>query len=294
MDFRSLQCLIAVAEERHFGRAAKRLNLTQPALSQRIAALEAQIGHSLLVRGQGPIRPTDAGVAMIRRARVALANVEAAHLDARLAATGKLGRIKVGFTQIALYEFVPELIRRFRAEYPDVEIELNELNSPSQEQQIVDGRIDVGLVHPPLSFAELDSELLCEVKLVLALPSEWPQSGRRQLKLSACAEMPFLLAPRSVGPMFYDRIIAACRANGFSPRVVQEVTPMSTLIGLAASGIGAGFVARSLMSLQRPGAAYVRVSGNLPTLPIAVAWRRDSINPVIKRFIEIAAACASR
>lgn len=284
MDLRSLSCVVALAEERHFGRAAVRLAMTQSALSQRIAALEADIGHPLFVRRKGPVAPTAAGEAVVRRARLAIASAEAARADARLAATGRLGRLRIGFTQIMLYAFLPELVVRFRAANPGVEVVLNELNSPTQEQALADGRLDVGLVHPPLAFSQLDMKPVGEIEMVLAMPARWPQARARSLRLAQCSDLPFLFPPRDIGPVFHDRIIAACHAAGFSPRIVQEATPMSTLIGLAAAGIGTGFVAACMSVVRRPGVAYVRVREDLPRLPVSVAWRRDDESPAVRRF----------
>lgn len=288
MDLRSLSCAIALAEEGHFGRAADRLHMTQPALSQRISALEADIGHPLFVRSPGPVRPTEAGAALLRRARVAVANAAAARTDARATANGELGRLRVGFTQIVLYERVPELLAAFRNINPGIELELLEMDSPTQEMALAVGSIDVGLVHPPLAKPELTFRQIGGISLVLVLPADWPEAQHGAIRLSECRDMPFLMAPRRIGPTFYDGIIAACRVAGFSPKVVQEAAPMSTLIGLVATGLGAGFIAEPLSVIKRPGVAFVRVEGELPALPVSVAWRADNGSPAVRRFVELA------
>lgn len=264
--------------------------MTQPALSQRISALEADVGHPLFIRSPGPVRPTEAGVALLRRARLAIENAAAAKTDARASAEGKLGRLRVGFTQIVLYERMPELLSEFRHANPDIELELLELDSPSLETALVAGRIDVGLVHPPLAKSDLAVRRVGGIKLVLALPASWTEAAKVTINLADCRDMPFLMAPRRIGPTFYDGIITACRAVGFGPDVVQEATPMSTLIGLVATGLGAGFVAEPLSVIKRPGVAFVRVEGGLPTLPVAVAWRADHGSATVRRFVDLACA----
>ncbi len=286
MDLRSFQCVITLADEEHFGRAADRLHITQPALSQRIAALEDEVGHALFIRTRGAIKPTRAGEALIRRAHVVLANAEAAKADAKLAATGLIGRLRIGFTQIILYQAFPELLTRFRKAYPDIEIELQELISPKQEQALIDGHIDVGLIHPPLIHKELQFRSLEPIKLIMAMPESWPQSKLPSITLSGCAEMPLILPPRYIGPIFYDGIISACNRAGFSPNIVQEAI-MSTLIGLVSAGVGAGFVAEGFSVIKRPNVVYIPVDGDLPTLPVAAAWQPDVVNPAVNRFLDI-------
>jgi DNA-binding transcriptional LysR family regulator len=288
MDLRSLECALALAEERHFGRAAERLNMTQPAFSQRIAALETHVGHPLFVRDPAGSFPTKAGQALLKRGRVAVANATAAKDEARMAAAGRLGRLRLGFTQVLLHQKVPEVIADFRRRNPEIEIELIELNSPDQEAALAEGQIDIGLLHPPLAARTLEFRELGGIELVLAMPEMWPEATDPDRMLSECAHLPFLLAPRHIGPAFYDRIIAACQRAGFSPHVVQEATPMSTLIGLAAAGIGTGFVAECLSVIKRPGVRYVRLRGSeAPMLPVAAAWRKDSDNPAVAPFLTV-------
>jgi len=288
VNLRSFQCVVALADEAHFGQAAKRLNITQPALSQRISALEDHVGHPLFTRTRGPIYPTKAGVAFIRRARVAIANAQAAQTDAKLAATGLIGELKIGFTQIVLYRSFPQLLKRFQKGFPDISTNLNEFYSLTQEQALLDGRLDVGLVHPPLTFKELDYHDLDRIPLVMVAPESWPLAQQPTVKLSQCKELPFILPPREIGPVFYDGIIAAFTQTGFSPNIVQKAAPMSMLIGLVSAGIGAGFVAECLSVVKLPGVAFLRVENDLPKMPIAVAWHKNTTNPAVNHFVETA------
>ncbi|KAB7614522.1 LysR family transcriptional regulator [Amylibacter sp. SFDW26] len=288
MNLRSFECVVALAEEAHFGQAANRLNITQPALSQRIATLEDQIGYPLFTRTRGPIYPTKAGIAFIRRARIAIANAKAAQTDAKLAATGLIGELKIGFTQIVLYRSFPQILRQFHTAYSGITTVLHEQYSLTQEQALLDGRIDVGLVHPPLTFKELDYHDMDRIPLVMVVPDNWPQAQQGIIKLSDCKDLPFILPPREIGPVFYDGLIAAFTNAGISPNIVQKAAPMSMLIGLASAGIGAGFVAECLSVVKMPGVTFLPVEDDLPKLPIAVAWNKDTENPAITHFVETA------
>ncbi len=286
MDIRSLYCVIALIEEAHFGRAANRLNITQPAFSQRIAALEEEVGHRLFTRNRGPIKPTEAGLAFARRAQIVIDNAEAATTDARLAARGKKDQLRIGFTPVALYQNFPRIVTQFRKAYPDINIEMKELLSLEQEQALRKGTLDIGLVHPPLVDKDLMFQSLESINLVLAIPTKWEQSKQTTISLEDCSDMPFLLPPRVVGPVFYDAIIAACHRAGFYPKVIEEVAPMPTLIGLISSGMGAGFVTEGMLSIQRSGVSFLRVNNALPKLPLALAWKRNANNSAIQHFIQ--------
>lgn len=286
MDLRSLECAIALAEKGHFGRAATHLNITQPAFSQRIAALEDEIGHKLFIRSKSPVTLTPAGEALVKRAKVVLDNTEAAKKDAKLAAQGLSGSLRIGYTQIALYQKFPEVLSRFRKAFSTVNMELTEKISIQQEQLLMNDELDIGVVHPPLANKELQVQYLDESHLLLAVSNHWPQYNQTTICLSACADLPFILPPRHIGPTFYDGIISACNRAGFTPNIVQEAAPMSTAIGLISSGIGVGFVTEDFSVIKRPGVNFLKVKNRLPSITTALAWRKDANNPLVQHFVE--------
>ncbi|ANF56527.1 LysR family transcriptional regulator [Halotalea alkalilenta] len=287
MDIRSLACFIAVAEDLHFRRAAERLNLTQPALSQRIRALEEQVGTALFERDRRRVSLTPAGQAFLAPARAAVASVGEAKSAALRAARGEFGRLRLGFTVIAFYGSLPDTVWRFRQRYPQVEVELQEMNSPRLERALDNGELDLGVLHPPLSTPSLVVHPLAELPMRLALPANHPLAGNEIVPLEALRDEPLLCAPRSVGPSIFDRLIGLLCAQGFSPRIALEVTPMTTLVGLVAAGAGLGFVTAGIAAIPRPGVVFRETTPPPPTLPLAAAWREPSLIPSAKRFLAL-------
>jgi DNA-binding transcriptional LysR family regulator len=261
MDIRSLACFVAVAEVLHFRRAAERLNLTQPALSQRIRVLEEEVGADLFERDRRHVALTPAG---------------------------EVGQLRLGFTVIAFYYGVlPEAVRTFRTRFPDVAVELAEMNSPSLEAAIAAGNVDVGVLHPPLATPGLVVRPLPDQKFVLALPAAHRLAAKSTISIAELEGEPFLIAPRTIGPSIYDRVIALFRGQGISPRIIQEVTPMTTLTGLVAAGTGMGLVTEGIAMVARPGVAFRPVLPAPPSLPMAAAWREPALSRSGERFLEI-------
>jgi DNA-binding transcriptional LysR family regulator len=259
MELRHLRYFVAVAEELHFSRAAARLNIAQPPLSRQIRDLERELGAELLERVKRRVQLTPAGRAFLPEARLTLTQAERARRTAQRAARGEIGRLRVGFVEAATFSgILPDVLRFFRKHYPDVALELFELSSLQQAEALREGRIDVGLLHSPPPDAEqwLQVERILRDPLVAALPLGHRLARRARLTLRALAPEPLLLFPRQNGPALYDRIIAAYRAAGFSPSVVQEAAQMHTLAGLVAAGLGVALVPGSIVRLRRPGVVY--------------------------------------
>lgn len=289
MDIRSLACFVAVADDLHFGRAAERLHMTQPALSQRIRALEETVGAVLLHRDRRHVSLTPAGSAFLGPARAAVANATQAKSAALRALRGETGRLRLGFTVIAFFGVLPEAVRRYRSRFPDVVVELTELNSPLLEQALASGELDLGVLHPPLNTASLSCQDLPAHKLLLALPAEHPLASQACVRVADLKDQPLLIAPRRVGPHLYDKLIAMFRNEGISPTIVQDVTPMTTLAGLVSAGAGLGFVTEGLAAAGRPGVVFRPVSPALPDIPVAAAWVGEQPSIPATRFLEVVA-----
>lgn len=287
MDLRALECFVAVAEELHFRRAAARVNLTQPALSMRIRALETSLGIALFDRDRRHVRLTNAGVALLDHARAAVRHVHAGRDAVRLVASGRGGRLRLGFSVIALHGVVPRAVRTYRARYPEVEIALRELNSPDQERALAAGDIDVGVLHPPLVTAGLATAPLAHETLVLALPADHSLAKQPRVSVRDIAGEPFLIAPRAVGPHLYDAIVAVFHRHGVAPNIVQEATPVTTLLGLVEAGIGIGFVPAAFSSAPRPGAVFRPLLEPAPRLPLAAAWRENEETAAVRNFVAV-------
>lgn len=286
MDIRSMACFVAVAEELHFRRAAERLHLTQPSLSQRIRALEHEIGTELFARDRRSVALTPAGEAFLEPARLTIENARIAREQALRAVRGEVGRLRLGFTAIAFYGLLPEALQAFRRRYPDVEVELVEMNSPSLETALTSGSIDLAILHPPLGHPDLIVKTLPDEPLVLALPESHPLAALDEIPIARLAGEPMLIAPRHIGPQIYDRMIALFQAQGVTPHVVQEVTPMTTLSGLVAAGTGLGFVTRGLSLQPRPGVVYRPVTPTPPSLPMAASWMKPDLTATGRRFLD--------
>ncbi|MGY2093282.1 LysR family transcriptional regulator [Nocardia gipuzkoensis] len=284
VDLRSVECFVRVAETLHFGRAAGELHLSQPALSQRVRILERDIGAVLLERDRRGVRLTEAGRAFLPLARAAIAHGERAAESARRAAQGLQGRLRLGFTVIASYTALPRAVQAFRRMCPEVAVDLVEINSLAVEEALDRGEIDLGVLHPPLERPHLRVLPLPAEQLVLALPVGHRLADQPTVTFADLAEEPMLAAPRSVGPVLFDRVIACFRADGVEPRIVQEATPVTTLAGLVAAGAGIGFVTRGVAEATRPGVIFREMIG-APAVPMAAAWATPEPSPASRQFI---------
>jgi len=290
MDIRSLGCFVAVAEDLHFRRAAERLHITQPALSQRIRTLEHEVGAALLERDRRHVQLTAAGAAFLEPARTAVANAAQAKAQALRAVRGEVGRLRLGFTVIAFYSALPEAVRLYRSRFPDVAVELAEMNSPTLERSLAAGEIDLGILHPPIETPGLSVRALRSERLMLALPEHHVLAAQQTISVRDLDRQPFLMAPREIGPSIHDRTVALFRNEGISPHIVQYVTPMTTLVGLAAAGTGVGFVTEGMANAGRPGVAFRPVSPAAPSLPVAAAWAGSLPSVTAERFFEVVAS----
>jgi DNA-binding transcriptional LysR family regulator len=206
--------------------------------------------------------------------------------------------LRLGFTGIAFFGVLPEALRRFRTRFPEIVIELTALSSPDIENGLSNETIDLGVLHPPISAPDLclyplpNEEMVLALhplpneEMVLALPETHPLARNSVIEIAALAGEPLLIAPRSIGPSIHDRIIALCQSCGFAPCIVQEATPMTTLIGLAAVGVGMGFVTQGVAMVARPGVTFRPVRPNTLDLPVASAWRTPEISPVAAKFLD--------
>jgi DNA-binding transcriptional LysR family regulator len=289
IQHRHLRFFIAVAEELHFTRAATRLRVAQPHLSLEIRRLEEEVGVPLLVRDRRRVSLTAAGQAFLVHARLVLADTASAVRAAQRAHRGEIGSLRVGFVSSAGFGAVlPDAVRRFRTERPDVEIALNEHNSDEQVELLASGRLDVGLLHPPLrSELGLQIENVLVEPLFAALPQNHHLARRRRMELSALAGEPWVLFPRAIASRLYEEIMIACADAGFSPRVVQEGIKLSTIMSLIAAGLGVSLVPQSLTRLCPGQVACVPLAQKGPTLPLALIWRRGDANPPLAPFLQV-------
>ena len=286
VNLRSVECFIRVAETLHFGRAATDLHLSQPALSQRIRTLERDVGARLLDRDRRGVKLTDAGLAFVSPARAAVAHGERAIDIARRTEGGLHGRLRLGFTVIASYTSLPRAVQAFRDSFPEVTVDLVEINSPAVEEALHRGEIDLGVLHPPLGRKELRYRPLPDEPLTLAMPVGHRLTDQPTITFGDLAGEPLLAAPRAVGPVLFDKLIGRFRAAGVEPNIVQEATPVTTLAGLVAAGAGIGFVTRGVAMATRPGVVFREAVG-APGVPMAIAWMQPEPTPTGQRFLDV-------
>lgn len=288
MELRHLRYFVAVAEECHFGRAAQRLHIAQPPLSQQIRQLEAELGVQLLTRSTRRVDLTPAGKQYLERARSILANVDAAREEAQLIRDGRMGRVTIGFTGSATYELLPRMSRLLRTELPDLELDhRGELLTPSQVAGLVDGTLDIGFLRPPVQVPEVEVHPLRREPLVVVLPETHAQAGRAQVALADLAEEPFITYPSQHRSVVHDAVLDACQAAGFTPRAT-EVAETSTLVSFVAAGLGVALVPESVQHLRITGAAYRPLADASPTVELAVATRRGETSPAVRQVLVVA------
>lgn len=290
MELRHLRYFVAVAEELHFGRAAAKLHIAQPSLSQQIRALEEELGFPLITRTNRRVQLTAAGSIFLAEARHILAYADQAVRLAQRAHRGEVGRLALGFVGSASYSILPTIVRAFRERYPDVELLLHQLTTTEQVEALHRRHIQLGLLRLPLADPELNLEPVFREPLVVALPAAHPLGNSECLSFQQLAGEPFILYPRRLGPGTYDQILRRCAEAGFSPQIVQEAVEMQTIVGLVAAGIGISLVPASIMSFTVPGIAYRALQDSPLEWELALAWRRDEQAPVVRAFLDTARA----
>lgn len=272
MELRHLRSFVAVAEELHFGRAARRLHLSQPPLSMQIKKLEDELGVTLFARTRRKVVLTEAGGALLGRARHLLAEAARAEEEVQRIGKGESGTLAVGYTPTATYEILPLAVRAFSAVHPDVRLDLREMRSPEQADALREGRIEIGLACGPLAVAidELTVETLVVEDLVAVVPSRHPLARRATIPVRALADEPFVLVRPDVEPAWADASTRALRRAGVAPRVAQTTDSKLSLLGLVAAGVGVSVVSRSMRRIRREGVAFVPLTGLAIRLPLVL------------------------
>ncbi|MXP88934.1 LysR family transcriptional regulator [Pseudomonas aeruginosa] len=290
MELRHLRYFIAVAEELHFGRAAERLGISQPPLSQQIQALEEEIGARLFERTNRRVELTDAGRLFLDESRQVLAQVDKAVLLARRAHLGELGELKIGFTSSAPFtSTIPSSIHAFRKAYPDVHLDLQEMSSRQVLKALLEESLQVGVIRPlALPDAVHWVELFRE-PLVAVLRADHPLAAGSEdgLAIAALAEEPFVFFPRSYGTGLYDQVIALTRQAGFSPRIAQEASEAMTIIGLVSAGLGVSILPASFRRTRVDGVVYRTLSDPEATTVVWLVRRQNEGSPLALSFIDL-------
>jgi DNA-binding transcriptional LysR family regulator len=288
MELRHLRYFLAVAEELHFGRAAARLHISQPPLSQQIRRLERELDTALFHRTKRHVELTNAGRVFLGEARALVAQAEQAAGNAQRASRGELGQLLVGCALWTDFLDSPSIIRLFARRHPDVEVELRDLTAVEQISALEAKHIDVGILRPPVLSKVLMSERLLSEHLVVAFPQGHRLKSYDRVPWRALAGHPYILCSRRRAPNFEALVAHACQEAGLTLKVQYEVEHPQTVLSIVAAGLGISLVPASLQMVKRPGVAYRSLWPRGPTLETVIAWRRDGEQPLVHAFIEVA------
>lgn len=292
-ELSQLRCFVAVADELHFGRAALRLNMTQPPLSRQVQLLERILGVMLLDRTSRSVRLTPAGRTFLIEARRIIRLSESAALTIRKVASGETGRVAVGFTAASGYSFLPQLVHLGQSHFPNVNLTLREMVTGEQTEALLTGRIDLGLIRPPLTRPEFDKVRVMTEPLVAALPAGDPRLERDCLNLSDFDALPMVMYAPEGAAYFHSMLTAMFDAAGVSPVYVQHMSQIHSILALVHARIGAALVPEAGMRLHFEDVEF-RPVAIMPARPVElfVAWRRDNDNPSLKPLLALIEAQA--
>lgn len=285
MDLRQLRYFVAVAEELHFSRAATRLHIAQPPLSQQIKQLESELQCRLLLRTKRHVELTEAGRAFLEEARKTLAQAENAARVARQTGDSPERPVHVGFIDSALYGFMPRMLRAARERLPNVRIVLHEMASGQQVDALTRSEIQIGILRPTRGAPLIVFKEIGRETVVVALPAGHRLSSYTRIRVSELANEPWVLFPRALAPWLHDFFMGICRRAGFIPRVVQEANEGHGIVGLVAAGVGVSIVPDSLSHWIGSEVVY-RPIVPASALPMCVAVRRTERSPQVRALLE--------
>lgn len=285
MDIRKMKYFITVAEELNFSRAAKRLMMAQPPLSQEIRKLEEELGVQLLHRTKRMVELTDAGKIFLEGARQTLLQVDRTIKETQLADEGKIGHLIIGFVDST--ETVIDILKTFRERFPKIQLILREMTTDQQIKALYEKQIHIGFIRSKQNNEILVSEVCSEECLKLVLHEDHPLVSLRNISIKSLVDEPFILFPRHFGTNFYDLIISYFWEHGVSLNIVQEAIQMQTIVNLVAAGMGISVVPSSVESYKKSCVMYKDIQENTPKINLYVGWRLDEKSVVLENFLTV-------
>ena len=285
---RHLWLFLAVAEEQHFGRAAKRLGMSQPPLTEQIQVLEQALKVKLFDRSRRGAQLTPIGAAILPAVRKFAGQLERLELAVREAATGHSGVLTIGAITSAMLEVLPSLIGQLKAKYPQLTISVKEIDSAEAIPALESGDVD-------LAFARLEGELgatiesrpFTEDRLAVALPQDHAMAGMTRIRLGSLAEEEFVMFSRQVSPLYFDSLVASCRASGFSPRIIHEVRSVASQIAFVSCGQGIALVPSALKKLAPENVVIRALRERVNVVTTAMAWSTARQNPMVNAVLAL-------
>jgi DNA-binding transcriptional LysR family regulator len=285
MELRQIRSFLSVAETLHFGRTAELIHISQPALSLQIRALEDEIGVQLFERNRRKTILTPAGVAFRQEAAGALSRLDQAIRNSRLAASGKLGLLRIGFISTVGNEILPHLVRQFRGANPEVELSLRSVPTAPQVQLLEAGMLDIGFLRLPIGeHPTLEALTVHREPFVVVVPSSHKLAKRRRVRLSDLSGENFVMYERAYAPGFHDLILGMLREAGIIPFVFQTAAEIATLISLVDAQIGVTILPASAVKYHVASVSACEITGDLPLSEIALVWAKRLRTPVAEHF----------
>ncbi|WP_369206641.1 LysR family transcriptional regulator [Streptomyces sp. PU-14G] len=289
MELRYLAAFVAVAEELHFGRAAKRLRMAQPPLSQQIRQLERELDVQLFERSTRSVRLTGAGEAFLGPVRTVLADLESATRLARAAGRGESGRVSVGFAGASSHTTLPRLTRAVRTAHPGIALVMRGQTYANRAlDEVAEGCLDLGFVRSPVTRPGVRTRVIAEEELVCALASDHPLARQERIAVADLAAEPFVSFPANAGSSLRDVTFLTCERAGYLPRVVQEAPDSYTILALVAMGVGVTLTLTSCTHIQQTGLVYRPLAGAPVLLRSALAWRADNPSAALRSVLDVA------
>ncbi|MCP3104114.1 LysR family transcriptional regulator [Myxococcus sp. K15C18031901] len=294
MEFRQLHLFVAVAEELHFGRAATRVGMAQPPFSQQIRRLESELGVALLTRTSRRVALTAAGAWLLEEARSLLARRVDVVTAVKRAAHGETGTLRVGFAASSAFGVLPAIVSRYRKRFPHVTLELDDREALNVGAALVGGELDVAILRAPFRHPGVTTERLLKEPFALALPSGHPRAHQRTVTLSTLAHEPFVLFPRRAAPGLHDTVTSMCLAAGFSPRVVQEASSWTSVIGMVEADMGLTIAPMSAQALKPRGVVFRPLRGANGQAELTLAYPGTDPSPAAAHFRALAHETVAR
>lgn len=287
IEVREARYFISVAEELHFGRAAERLHMSQPPLSQVIKSLEQRMGARLLERTTRAVSLTAAGEVFLGHCRRLVNVAEEAESATRDAASGQVGHLRIGAVTSAFFDPLPTMLAAFRATHPRVEVVLQELDTHHAARALTDGAVDLALVRRLAAPPGIARRTLLEEHFVLAVPTTWDHVPKGPVNLAAVADLPWVWLPRHISPDYHDQVVACCRAAGFAPLVTNTADSIVSQLAMVACGIGVAVVPESSAEHAIGPVGQVRFSRfrGAATIQLAALWLEGSTNVAALEFV---------
>ncbi len=285
MDIRKMRYFITVAEELNFSRAAERLMMAQPPLSQEIRKLEEELGVQLFHRTKRMVELTDAGKIFLEGARQTLLQVDRTIKETQLADEGKIGHLIIGFVDST--ETVIDILKKFRERFPRIQLILREMTTDQQIKALYEKQIHIGFIRSKQNNEILVSEVCSKERLKLVLHENHALVSLPNISIKELVDEPFILFPRHFGTNFYDLIISYFWEHGVSLNIVQEAIQMQTIVNLVATGMGISVVPSSVESYKKSGVMYKDIQENTPKINLYVGWRQDEKSVVLENFLTV-------